>query len=260
MLNNTSKFASALVAGLTVAATLAFAPAANAAAPAEAVYSPSISVAEDGSYNYVPGEWTGDITTLTVGWYSCPSAQLGAIGATAELLQQLTDAGCTFVSNDKVLPAETFDNVATFAVVIETADDTTSAYMGNNLVMYDKSGIGPVAYNMRGVSGTAETRTLYFDAGSAAINAKTRSGLYGLVSKIGSLTPASITINAYAAKGGSAKNGRALAKARARAIRAFFARQGITGPFKIHTHVGKASGAAGRRAIVKVDLGISLPQ
>jgi invasion protein IalB len=82
MMTNAKKLTSAIVAGLAVAATLAFAPAANAATPAEVVNAPSVGIADDGSYFYVPGEWSGDITALTIGWYSCPTPQYGAIGAT----------------------------------------------------------------------------------------------------------------------------------------------------------------------------------
>jgi len=252
MLNNTKKFASTLVAGLTVAATLAFAPAANAATPAEVVLSPSISVADDGSFNYVPGEWTGDYTTLTVGWYSCPTAQLGAIGATADLLQQLTDAGCTFVSSGKSQPAETFDNISTFPVVIETADDTTSAFQGNNIIMYDKT-LGPIAYNMRGFSGKAKaSRTIGFAGKSATLNKSARAGLYSLLSKIGNGQKVVITVDAYAAKGGSSKHDQALAMGRARQVKSFFKKNGVAATFKLRSHTASVAGAAGRKASVKV--------
>ena len=254
MMNITKKLASVAVAGLALAATIAFAPAANAATPAEVVSSPMVGVADDGSFYYIPGEWSGDVTTLTVGWYSCPSAQLGAIGATADLLQQLTDAGCTFVSNDKTLSANTFDNVNSFAVIIETADDTTSAFMGNNLIMYDKN-LGPIAYSA-GVGALTQVRSLYFAGNSATLNAAARASLYTLISKIGMNNDVTITIDAYAAKGGSSTKNLALAAARARQIKFFFKHYGITSSFKIRTHIAKHSGAAGRKATVKVAIGM----
>lgn len=248
---NIKKFAPLAVASIALAATLSFASASNAAAPAEVVSSPAFTVADDGSYNYVPGEWSGDVSTLSVAWYSCPTAQLGAIGDAAELAQQLTDAGCAQVSTEKVVPADTFDNVYSFPVIIEIANETTAAYMGNSYIMYDK-GVGPIAYNYRGQS--ALTRTLFFGGNSATLNAASRSALYGLLGKVGSTANASVTINAYSAKGGSASKNASIARGRARQIMFFLKKYGITGPFKIKLHTSSVAGAAGRKATVKLEI------
>ena len=248
---NIKKFAPLAVASIALAATFSFAPAANADTPAESVYAPSFSVADDGSYNYVPGEWTGDVTTLTVAWYSCPVAQLGAIGDAAELAQQLADAGCTQVSTDKSVPAETFDNVNSFPVIVEIANETAAAFMGNSFIMYDK-GVGPIAYNYRGQG--ANTRTLFFGGNSATLNAKSRSALYALLAKVGSTASAAVTIDAYAAKGGSAAKNASIARGRARQIMFFLKKYGVTGPFKIKLRTSTLTGAAGRKATVKLDI------
>ena len=251
MKTSAKKLTSAIVAGIAIATSIAFAPGAQAAAP-EVVNSPSISVADDGSYNYVAGEWTGDIVNLTFGWYSCPTPQLGSIGATADLLAELNAAGCTYVSAEKTLPADTFDNVSTFPVIIETADDITSAYMGNSFIMYDKS-TGPIAYNFRGATGKVKAgRSIEFAGKSATLNKSARAGLYALLSKIGNSKQVVITVDAYAAKGGSNAKNTALANARARQVKSFFKKNGVAATFKLRSHTSKVAGAAGRTAKVQV--------
>ena len=247
---NIKKLAPLAAVAIALAASISFAPAAQAANPAEVVFSPSISVAEDGSYTYVPGEFSGDVSTLAVAWYSCPTAQLGAIGDATELAQQLTDAGCSQVSTDSTVPADTFDNITSFPVIIEIANETTAAYMGNSFIMYDK-GVGPIAYSF---SGASLARTIYFAGNSATLNSASRAALYALLSKVGSTSTAVVTINAYAAKGGSAAKNAAIARGRARQIMFFFKKNGIYGPFKIKLHTSTVSGVAGRKATVKLQV------
>jgi hypothetical protein len=242
-----NKILPAVVASIFLASTFSFTQSAQAADPVEVVGSPSISVADDGSFNYVPGEWSGPVSTLTVAWFSCPSAQLGAIGALVDLTQQLTDAGCTQVSTDKTLPDSTFDNVSTFPVVLEVADGSAAAFMGNSFIMYEK-GVGPIAYSALG--GAPLAKTVYFGGNSATLSAKSRSALHGLLRNLGNTSGTRVTINAYASKGGSASKNAAIALGRARQIMFFLKKKGVSGSFKIKLHTTAVSGAAGRKASV----------
>ena len=250
----TNKFAALVIASIVSVASLSFAATAQAADAPVAINSPSFSIADDGTYNYVPGEWSGDVTSLTMAWYSCPSAQLGAIGDATELTTQLTDAGCTFVSSEHTLAADTFDNVSTFPVVIEIANETSAAFMGNNFVMYDKS-LGPIAYSAAPQAAVVATRTLHFSGNSAYLNAESRSALKALLAKVTKTSKVTITIDAYAAKGGSAAKNHAIARGRARQVMFFFKGHAITATFKINLHISKLTGVAGRKATVKLAIG-----
>ena len=249
----TNKFVSLTIASLVAFTSFSFASTAQAADPAVVVTSPSFSVADDGTYTYVPGEWSGEVTTLTVSWYSCPTAQLGAIGDATELAAQLTDSGCTFVSHDTTLAADTFDNLTTFPVVMETANDTSAAFMGNNFVMYDKS-VGPIAYSAAPQAAVVVARTLYFSGNSATLNAKSRAALNALLAKVGKSSKVVVLINGYAAKGGSAAKNHSIARGRARQVMFFFKRHAIAATYKIRLHTSKVSGAAGRKATVQLSI------
>ena len=245
---NLKKIVPAVIASIFLAGSLSFADSARAADPATVVNSPSISVGEDGSFNYVPGEWSGEVSTLTIAWFSCPSAQLGAIGPVADLTQQLTDEGCEQVSTDKSLPESTFDNLTTFPVVLEVANGDSAAFMGNNFIMYERGGV-PLAYNSLGQRPLLST--LHFGGNSSTLTAKSRSDLRGVLRNLGHKPAARVTIDAYAAKGGSASKNAAIARGRARQIMFFLKKKGVSGSFKIKLHTSAVSGSAGRKALVQ---------
>lgn len=245
------KIVPAIIASIFLAASLSFAESAQAADPATVISSPSISVGEDGGFNYVPGEWSGEVTSLTIAWFSCPSAQVGAIGAVADLTQQLTDAGCAQVSTDKSLPASTFDNLTTFPVVLEVANGDSAAFMGNSFIMYERGGV-PLAYSSFGQRPLLST--VHFGGNSATLTAKSRSELRGVLRNLGTTSGARVIINAFAAKGGSASKNGAIARGRARQIMFFLKKNGVSGSFKIKLHTSTVSGSAGRKALVQFKL------